>query len=435
MWVVDIGTLKFLAVNSAAVAHYGYSRDEFLQMTAFDLRPADDHGQPMEYIQPGRTGQANRIRRHRKADGTDILVSVYHADLTYTGRAARLCAVVDVTERTRAEEKLTEQKMHIDMAINNMSQGLLMFDSQARLVLCNDRYVEMYDLPADAVKPGCTLRELVDRRKDVGSFSGDAEQYCRSVLEDVAKGTTWSRTIKMSGGRTIHVVNRPCPGGGWVATHEDITEREQAQARIEYLAHHDLLTDLPNRAAFNDFLAKAIERAAGRDEKIAVVCIDLDRFKELNDVFGHASGTVRCARFQAIEGCGGGRVPGAAGRRRIQPGRDRRTGTGGRRTPHDTVAGGPSTDIEVDGHAANGLSTASRSIRPTVPMRRRCSPMPTRHFTAQSAGARLRSLLRGADGPPPARAPGLAARSRVGRRDMTKWGCSISRRHRSTAKS
>jgi diguanylate cyclase (GGDEF)-like protein/PAS domain S-box-containing protein len=290
MWVVDIGTLKFLAVNSAAVAHYGYSRDEFLQMTAFDLRPADDHGQPMEYIQPARTGQANRIRRHRKADGTDILVSVYHADLTYAGRAARLCAVVDVTERTRAEEKLTEQKMQIDMAINNMSQGLLMFDSQARLVLCNDRYVEMYDLPADAVKPGCTLRELVDLRKDVGSFSGDAEQYCCSVLEDVAKGTTWSRTIKMSGGRTIHVVNRPCPGGGWVATHEDITEREQAQARIEYLAHHDLLTDLPNRAAFNDFLAKAIERAAGRDEKIAVVCIDLDRFKELNDVFGHAVG-------------------------------------------------------------------------------------------------------------------------------------------------
>ena len=290
MWVVDSETLRFLAVNSAATAHYGYSRDEFLQMTAFDLRPSEDRERFKEYIQAGKTDQAREIWRHQKADGTYILASVYSAYLTYAGRAAHLCAVVDVTERARAEEKLTEQKMQTDMAINNMSQGLLMFDSQARLILCNDRYIEMYNLPADAVKPGCTLRELVDHRREVGSFSGDSEQYCRSVLEDVAKGTTWSRTIELSGGRTIHVVNRPLPGGGWVATHEDISERRQAQAQIEYLAHHDPLTDLPNRAAFNDFLAKAIERAADQHGKIAVLCIDLDRFKELNDVFGHAAG-------------------------------------------------------------------------------------------------------------------------------------------------
>ncbi len=290
MWVVDPQTLRFVAVNAAAVAHYGYSRDDFLRMTAFDLRSSEDRERFKEYIEAGRIDQEREIWRHQKADGTSILVCVYHADLTYDGRAARLCAVVDVTERTRAEMKLTEQKMQTDMAINNMSQGLLMFDGQARLVLCNNRYIEMYDLSVEVVKPGCTLRELVDHRKAVGSFSGDSEQYCRNVLEEVAKGTPWTRTIELSGGQTIHVVNRPLPGGGWVATHEDMTERKQAQARIEYLAHHDLLTDLPNRAAFNAFLAKAIERAAGLGEKIAVVCIDLDRFKELNDVFGHGVG-------------------------------------------------------------------------------------------------------------------------------------------------
>jgi len=259
-------------------------------MTAFDIRPAEDRERFRESVRRGIFGQGRDVWRHRKADGTDILVCVYHGYLTYDGRAARLCAIVDVTERTRAEEKLTEQKMQTDMAINNMSQGLLMFDSQARLILCNDRYIEMYNLSVEVVKPGCTLRQLVDHRKELGSFSGDPEQYCRGVLEEVAKGAAWSRTIELSGGRTIQVVNRPLPGGGWVATHEDITERKQAQARIEYLAHHDPLTDLPNRAAFNAFLADAIERAAEKNEKIAVVCIDLDRFKELNDVFGHGVG-------------------------------------------------------------------------------------------------------------------------------------------------
>jgi hypothetical protein len=203
--------------------------------------------------------------------------------------------------------------MQTDMAVNNMSQGLLMFDSQSRLVLCNDRHIEMYNLPADVVKPGCTLRELVDHRKEVGSFSGDPEQYCRGVLEEVAKGTTWSRTNELSGGRTIHVVNRPLPGGGWVATHEDVTERKQAQARIEYpLRSPDRF---PNRAAFNEFPASdRTRRRAGRKDRGC-----LHRSRPLQ-------GTQRrirpCDRrwfaaraFRTIEGRGGGRVPGAVGGR------------------------------------------------------------------------------------------------------------------------
>ena len=256
--------------------------------------------------------------------------------------------------------------MQTDMAINNMSQGLLMFDSRSRLVLCNDRYIEMYNLAADVVKPGCTLRELIDHRREVGSFSGDPEQYCRDVLEEVAKGTTWSRTIELSGGRTIHVVNRPLPGGGWVATHEDISARKQAQARIEYLAHHDPLTDLPNRAAFNDFLAKAIERAVEQHEKIAVVCIDLDRFKELNDVFGHAvgDGLLRglCTRLKdAAAGAFLARLGGDEFGLVITEGPE----PAAAEQPTARLLAAAATDIEVDGHPLRVGLSIGVAIYPT----------------------------------------------------------------------
>src|ERR1043166_6066743 len=232
MWLMDRETTEFLAVNDAAIAHYGYSRDAFLQMTAPDLRFPEDRADIHRYLSEGGRSEGRRVWRHKRADGTAILVSVYSGDLQYAGRKTRLCAIVDVTEAKRAEEKLLVQKVQMDTAVNNMLHGLLMFDAQARLVLCNQRYIEMYRLSPEVVRPGCTLRELLDHRKDVGLFSGDPEEYCREILAEVRKGETSTRTFELADGRTVQGVNRPTPDGGWVATHEDITESVRAQARI-----------------------------------------------------------------------------------------------------------------------------------------------------------------------------------------------------------
>ena len=134
MLVIDAATLRFLDVNEAALAHYGYTRARFLEMTALDIRGPEERPAFSEFMQTFRGGtRGAKTWRHLKADGTEILVNVYSTSLIYAGVEARLAAVVDVTERARADAQLLEQKRLMDTAIENMSQGLLMFGSDARL--------------------------------------------------------------------------------------------------------------------------------------------------------------------------------------------------------------------------------------------------------------------------------------------------------------
>jgi diguanylate cyclase (GGDEF)-like protein len=187
------------------------------------------------------------------------------------------------------EEKLEDQNKLFDAALNNMSQGLCMFDADSRLVVCNQRYVEMYGLAADQVQPGVLLRELLERRKAAGNFAGDPERYCAELLAKIAQGKTSSQIIEAADGRIIALVNQPMSGGGWVATHEDITERAKAEAKIRHMARHDALTNLPNRVAFHEEMGHAFTRVR-RGEKHAILCLDLDHFKGVNDTLGHGAG-------------------------------------------------------------------------------------------------------------------------------------------------
>lgn len=114
-------------------------------------------------------------------------------------------------------------------ALNNMSQGLCMFDRNERLVVCNRRYMEMYKLNADIAKPGCTLATLLEFRFANGTFAHDPQKYRRELLASIRQGSATSNEVKSHDGRMISVINRPMADGGWVATHEDVTERREAE--------------------------------------------------------------------------------------------------------------------------------------------------------------------------------------------------------------
>ena len=182
------------------------------------------------------------------------------------------------------------QSLRFHTAIENISQGLCFFDGQTRLIVCNRRFAEMYGLSPEQTRPGTTLREIVDHRFAAGTTPEMTRDEYLAWRAKVAVSSSASDTVAvLRNGRIFAIHHKPMPDGGWVATHEDITDRRRAQAQIEQLARSDALTGLANRMAFREHL-EALLRQRSAAANLAVLFIDLDHFKAVNDTLGHPAG-------------------------------------------------------------------------------------------------------------------------------------------------
>ena len=131
-------------------------------------------------------------------------------------------------------------------ALDNMSQGLNVFDAHGRITLLNRRYLEMYNLSPAIVKAGCTMVQLIQHRKDTGLFKGEVETYCAKIMDEVKQGKSMEHHVQASDGRTVLAKNQPMPDGGWVSTHEDVTEQRSAEQE------RDAIRGQEQRRATND---------------------------------------------------------------------------------------------------------------------------------------------------------------------------------------
>jgi diguanylate cyclase (GGDEF)-like protein/PAS domain S-box-containing protein len=290
MWVFDRESLQFLDVNDAAIAHYGYSRDEFLAMTILDIRPPEDRDHVRQVAARDDGSYLNGVNwRHRKANGEPIEAAIYSRLIDHGGRPATLVAAVDVTQSKRAEAEVLRTREFLDTIIENVPAPIIVKDARDfRHILINRAAESFLGTPrADVI--GKTAEDLCS--EEIAALVRERDRFVlqsrKELFHDEHRFDTPDGGVRYAATKRMPIFDEKGEPLYLMTVINDLTERRHANERIAHLKSHDVLTGLPNRAAFSERLSETLGRS--RRQGVAALCVDLDRFKEVNDVFGHAA--------------------------------------------------------------------------------------------------------------------------------------------------
>ena len=295
MWLIDKRTLAFVAVNEAVVLKYGYSRETFLGMQLTDILLPDQRRPVREAL---KTQPEEKLRtrtlQHKTAAGDIIDVVVYSRALAYDGKACRLAAIHDVTRLKSVEAELRGTKRFLDAVVEHVPLPIAVKSvgsQDLRFSFFNKAYEDLTGEDRNSLL-GKTPGEVYPKERAELINSSD-----RSALHSAQVVVTAEHVIgtRNKGQRLVIAKKTAIKDDAGVPQHlltvlDDITEQRESERRTAFLAHHDPLTGLPNRASFVDRLEAQMTAAQAQSSPFAILCLDLDRFKEANDSFGHLAG-------------------------------------------------------------------------------------------------------------------------------------------------
>ena len=407
MLVFDHKTLQILAVNQTMIDHYGYSREQFLEMSIEDITPPEEFETARASIATlgPRRPHTGKVWRHLKADGSEILIVSYSRGIDYKGYHARFAAIIDVTERVKVDQELRETRAFLEQIIDNVPLAVTVKDvKDQRFVMMNRTAEEYWGVPRNEAI-GKTVADLFgeERANQVGArdkaaiaaegpiYLGDHKRIGRGDQDRIF--TSHRVAVRDEEGKPIYVLG----------VMEDVTERRRAEERIEHLAHFDSLTDLPNRATFTTRLTSTIETAAKAGEAFAVLCPRSRSLQGGQRRVRPLRPATRCCRDVAtrLQRCRRRRLCRPSRRRRVhphcatgaQPARPRLSAERllSRMLPTDSDRG-PAA-------CAAASASGSRSIRATATTRPTLLGQCRRRALSRQGGRpRLHPLLRGRDG-------------------------------------